>query len=453
MQSDEIARISADADWLAQKCRQAGLRSLASTVAGLITAGELPAGAQLPTIRDMASRLELSPVTVTSAWRRLREDGLIETNRRGGTVVLAQQPLASAGLLDASEGVSFDLSHGGPDPRLQPDLEQALLAGLRLSRTGETMRVAALACLIDAVAPTWPFRPEEWTTAGGGVEGMFLALESAASQSGTTVAIEQPTNPRNVEAIRALGLRALPVAWDAEGPSVADLRKAIGQGASVFLYQPRGHQPLGLSVSDARLEALADCLQQHRNVTIVEDDGLGPLSPGRAVSLGSRFPKRILHVRTYCKAYGVDLRVCVAAGAHGLVERFNRARTHGAGVTSRILQGALTHLVSSTAVERRIRSARQHYATRRRLLARALGEFGLTVGEGDGMGLWLPVPDETATLINLSAHGIIAGPGSRCRVDPTGSPHLWLTTSRLPENNRIIQGVAQIVASALSHPW
>ncbi|QRP43380.1 hypothetical protein [Amycolatopsis sp. FDAARGOS 1241] len=54
------------------------------------------------------------------------------------------------------------------------------------------------------------------------------------------------------------------------------------------------------------------------------------------------------------------------------------------------------------------------YAERRTALAEALGDDGVAADARDGLTLWIPVPDETRTLVTLAAHGVSAGAGTRC---------------------------------------
>lgn len=52
-----------------------------------VSSGHLPPGSQLPSVRDLAERLEISPVTVSNVFRTLRERELIETAPGRGTFV------------------------------------------------------------------------------------------------------------------------------------------------------------------------------------------------------------------------------------------------------------------------------------------------------------------------------------------------------------------------------
>ena len=63
-------------------------RQLADRLHAEIRSGVLPYGTQLPTVRDMAKKTELSPGTVQKTYDRLQELGDIEMTRRRGTFVV-----------------------------------------------------------------------------------------------------------------------------------------------------------------------------------------------------------------------------------------------------------------------------------------------------------------------------------------------------------------------------
>jgi DNA-binding transcriptional regulator YhcF (GntR family) len=58
----------------------------------LVRSGHLRPATPLPTIRQLAHDLGIAPGTVQRAYRELEAGGLVETRRRGGTVVI--EPLA-----------------------------------------------------------------------------------------------------------------------------------------------------------------------------------------------------------------------------------------------------------------------------------------------------------------------------------------------------------------------
>jgi len=58
-----------------------------SQVEVLVLSGQLQTGSVLPTIRQLAHDLGIAPGTVQRAYRELEAAGLVESRRRGGTVV------------------------------------------------------------------------------------------------------------------------------------------------------------------------------------------------------------------------------------------------------------------------------------------------------------------------------------------------------------------------------
>lgn len=67
-----------------------------------IASGELAPGEKLPAIRALAEQSGVNMMTVSKAYTLLKQEGLITTDRRGGTVV-AGQP-AGGGLGDEALG-------------------------------------------------------------------------------------------------------------------------------------------------------------------------------------------------------------------------------------------------------------------------------------------------------------------------------------------------------------
>lgn len=62
-------------------------RQVRDQVGALVAAGVLAPGSPLPTIRQLARDLGLSPGTVARAYRELEVAGVLSTARRHGTVV------------------------------------------------------------------------------------------------------------------------------------------------------------------------------------------------------------------------------------------------------------------------------------------------------------------------------------------------------------------------------
>ncbi len=105
----------------------------------LVREDRLAPGAFLPSVRQLASDLEINPNTVARAYGLLERDGILETARRRGTRIAPDAPARArqslAGRIeDAADRVIRETAHLGIDP---DDLVQALVRRLA-SSTGES---------------------------------------------------------------------------------------------------------------------------------------------------------------------------------------------------------------------------------------------------------------------------------------------------------------------------
>ncbi|MFT4122685.1 MAG: aminotransferase class I/II-fold pyridoxal phosphate-dependent enzyme [Microbacteriaceae bacterium] len=437
-------------EWLLERIPGRGAQDIGRGLESLILSGALAEGIQLPTIRALAQAAELSVGTVLTAWNHLRDRGLIDTRRRGGTVVRAPAA-ATAPRSETVDWSRYDLQQGAPDRALQPDLRPALLDSLTADNLNVFGREYMTERLRAAVVPGWPFRAEAWTTAGGGTEAVLLAT-AACAPPGSRVAVDEPVSPGFLDTLRDLRLTPVPVAGDEHGPRPDSLGEALAQGVAVFVLQPGAPFAPGGAPSAQRLGELAAVLgrAEHGDVLVVEDDSLGPLAAFEPPTLGDRLPDRVVRVRSYCKAYGIDVRTSVIGGPQRVVERAIALRSHGVGSNSRILQNTLAYLVGDAATAARVRTAAERYALRTRMLAEALGRQGLVVHAGPGsVVLWVEVADETDALVALASRGALVAGASRAYVARPARDMIRLSALQLPEDDEpLFARLAEAVAEA-----
>ncbi|GGH41754.1 aminotransferase class I/II-fold pyridoxal phosphate-dependent enzyme [Microbacterium album] len=416
---------------------------LAAEISELIRSGDLLHGARLPTIRSVADAVGVSVGTVAEAWATLRQEGLVETRRRGGTrIVGAERRSAFPGW------AGVDLLLCSPDTRLQPPLEPALLHALRQPGVNAWGREHMVGALQEQVAPLWPFAAEAWTSAGGGTEGLWLATR-AVIRPGRPIAIDEPAPPGFLATLAELGVEVIGIPVDDEGALPGALESALAAGAAAFLHQPGGPFSPRAVLSEARAQALADVLEGS-DAAIVEDDSLGLLSTAPVRTVGARLPHRTVRVLSFCKSFGLDLRTSVIGGARHLVDRAISARSGGVGSNSRILQHALAAMLRDEAALRTVEAAKERYALRRTLAVSALRDAGLTVRSGPGsLVAWVEVPDERATALALATRGIIVDVGATAFVSPQPVGLLRLSTAQLPEDPGLLDELAQLIARAV----
>ena len=73
------------ADHLANRITDRTARGIAAAVGRMISDGTLPVGERLPTVRELAKGLGVSPTTVSEAWQSLAAVGAIDARGRQGT--------------------------------------------------------------------------------------------------------------------------------------------------------------------------------------------------------------------------------------------------------------------------------------------------------------------------------------------------------------------------------
>lgn len=400
-------------------------RGIAGAVSRAIRAGDLAPGDRLPTVRDVAEELGISPATVSAAWQALRRTGVVVSRGRAGTFVKdtptawlspRQRSLVGAG----PDGLRLDLSRGTPDPTLLPDLGPALHRVSQRATTLTYQDEPVLPALRAELVRSWPYDAPALTVVDGATDGIARTLELLVSY-GDRVALESPGFPPFFDLVEALGGEVLPVEVDAEGVRPASLRAALDQRPVAVVLQPRAHNPTGVSMSAARAQRLAGLVRRARSEAwVIEDDHSGWISTMPDVTLATWLPERVVHVRSYSKSHGPDLRIAALSGPAALVDRLVARRMLGPAWTSRMLQTILLDLITSSRSLDEVGEARRQYFARQRTLVDTLAAEGMAMPQPDGINLWLPVADERAAMVHLAASGIRVAAGSAFLADPGG---------------------------------
>jgi DNA-binding transcriptional MocR family regulator len=438
-----------DASWLLAQISGRSAAEIYTEIATLIRDDTLPTGTRLPTIRDVARGASVSVGLIADAWGQLRDSGLIDTRRRGGTRVSERSPAAPVAAARFPGWSHVDLLLCSPDVSLQPSLSAALLSSLAQENLNAWGRDFMTNTLREAVEPHWPFPAEAWTTAGGGSEALLLAT-AAAAPNGGVVAVDEPVSPGYLDTLKDLGVTPIGVESDRSGPLPESLRAALTHNPTAFIYQPGGPFAVNHRPTQARVDELAAVLLAHeRALWVIEDDSVGPLASGDAPSMGHLLPDRVLRIRTYCKAYGTDLRTSVLGGSRTLIERSIYQRSHGIASNSRILQNALAYLITDAGTAAVVSEARSRYTSRKTALLESLAAAGVPAHSGpESLVVWIEVADETATLLALASQGISVGSGSKSFVTKPTPDLLRVSITQLPDAAEPIRQFAELIARA-----
>jgi DNA-binding transcriptional MocR family regulator len=434
---------------LVRDVRGLSSREVVELIAARVAAGDLPAGTQLPTIREFAASTGLGTSSVAKVWTSLVERGLVQTRRRGGTVVrppaVTWPRAAEPRVFDGWAGVDLNTAHPGPDQL--PDLHAALHRSLLEPETNSLQREPITELLRRACEADWPFAAQDWAAVGGAAEAMLLTTEAATEPKGL-VALEQPTTSGTIGNFRTLGYRILGVDADEHGPVPGSLADALRQGARTFVYQPAGTFTVHSMLTPQRLTELADVLSEYPDAWVLEEDILGPLNGAPPLSLGDVLPGRVVRLTSYCRAFGLDLRTTVLGGSRELIERVRRLRSHGILAQSRILQNAMAHLLLDADARAFVAAAAAGFAAKAEALTGALRRLDVAAATPPGgLVVWVPAENEDETLAELASRGVVLAPSSRTFVTPPDPALIRVATPQLPEDPALVSELARMLTA------
>ncbi len=409
-------------------------RGLAIAISRAVSDGSLQQGQRLAPIRTVARELGLSPSTVSAAWSLLIRSGTIHTDGRRGTVIARLRepgPRRYRLALNRTGEPRLDLSTGVPDPALLPDLRPALRRLPGAVSPGSYLDDPVLPELQDVLRADWPFGPERLTVLDGAMDALDL-LTASLVQFGDRVAVEHPCFPPLLDLLESVGAEVVAVDQDDDGPLPQSLTAALDQGVVAVYLQPRAQNPTGAALRPERAQLLAEALADSPAV-VIENDSAGAVAGADLISLDRWRPGRVVHIRSFSKSHGPDLRLAAVGGPASVLDPVIERRLLGQGWTSRVLQHLLLDLLTSPETIDQVGAARAVYAERRVLTTEALLAQGVPVSGRDGMNVWVPVADETAALLHLAAAGISASAGSPFAAKEGMAPHLRVTTALLRE--------------------
>src|SRR6266511_1521825 len=235
-----------------------GAREIAASVEAAVRAGRLVPGDSLPTVRDLAGELGVSPGTGAAAYAELRRRGLVVTAGRRGTRVRGRPPLPAHPVTPSRAGIS-DLGAGAPDPELLPALGPVLARLAPPARLyGEAPNLPELVELARGQLDRDGVPPGPVAVVSGALDGIERVLV-AHTRPGDRVAVEDPGYPPVFDLLATLDLTPEPVRLDRAGPARGALRRALEARAVALVVTPRAQNPTGatlgagpLGVEDAR---------------------------------------------------------------------------------------------------------------------------------------------------------------------------------------------------------
>lgn len=416
---------------------------IARAIAHLAARDEITAGQRLPTVRELALALGVSPSTVGEAWRTLAAQGILHTQGRRGTFLRRRTGEEPVRHFRHVIGVDprIDLSTGYPDPELLPDLRPFLhRLAEGASYEGYTER-AVDPELKECLRNFLPFRPQAMTLATDTL-ATLTELLPVLTRFGDRVVVGDAEFAPYLDLFERFGLECVAVPQDGDGLDVGAVASAVRSGVALVVLQPRVHNPTGVVMSRGRLEQIARICREN-DTWILETDHFGLLASSQPMSAATTAPEQTVHIRSFSKDLHPDLRVCIMTGPHEVVRRVQERRVGGSWlslINQRLLKAMLASDLPAT-----VSAYKAIYDDRRSAFVRALGDNGVAVISRDGFNVWVPVRSEDSALVYLASRGISAAPGAAFRPQPDMPAHIRVSIAQMREEHAAL---GELVANA-----
>lgn len=420
---------------------------LAAQIEALVRDGRIASDALLPPVRDLARALRVSPGTAAAAYKTLRLQGVVATDGRRGTRVLPRASAREYMETPAPAG-TVDLMVANPDPRLLPDLRRVFSAIRATSDSyGGAHVEPELLERMGAAFQADGIEASHLVVTSGAIATIYRALRACLA-AGDKVAVEDPGFNEHHASVRAHAMVPAPVAIDDEGMLPEALAAALRAGARAVILTPRLQSPTGAALTRGRAAALREVIAGHPGVMVLLDDFASMLADVPYHDCLGKHRERWLVVRSFNKAIAPDLRVAVAAADADTSDRLAREQWLADGWVSIYLQRVAAAALASRSVSSLLRRARQVYALRRSSLIEALARRGIAAHGTTGLNVWVPVPDEAATVRGLLGRGWCVRAGARYRM--RSAPAIRITVAELsPER---AEQLADALRSVLRAP-
>ncbi|WPN51629.1 PLP-dependent aminotransferase family protein [Pseudomonas sp. P9_2] len=381
---------------------RARYKLLVDTFAEAIRSGQMPAGARLPTHRQLAAEHGLALVTASRVYSELEAMGLVSGETGRGTFVreITLPPGQGSGQMTVAPGL-LDLNFNYPSLPGQAELLRTALRQLALSgdleallryqpHAGRVHERAAMArhllnrgLTVDA---------EQVLVVSGAQHGLAVTLMTLL-KPGDVIAVDALTYPGFKALAETLHLEIVAIPVTTAGPDLDHLHSLCRQRPVRAVYSmPTLHNPLGWVLSLEQRERLVAIARQH-NLMIVEDGAYAFLAEDAPAPLAALAPERTVYVGGLSKNVAAGLRIGFIAAPSAWVSRLERtimATTWSVpGVMSAI---AVAWLEDGTVAQ--LEAQKRADAQARQALAAQVLTGVRYVSHPSSYFLWLPLAEE-----------------------------------------------------------
>jgi DNA-binding transcriptional MocR family regulator len=429
-------------------------------VAEEIRKGGLRPGDRLPPQREFARRHGIANSTATRVYQELARRGLTVGEVGRGTFVRAASATTAPALTEpATTRIDLELNYPVV-PEQSALLAEGLAGLLRPDALAEALRpagTAALPAVQDSAvgilaAGGWRPDPSRILFSGNGRQAIAAAIATVVPP-GARLGVEELTYPVVKAIATRLGITLTPLPMDGEGliPEAIEEAHATAPLHAVYV-QPRLHNPLSLTMPEARAERMAAVL---RNLGIpAVEDAIWSFLHNERPPLAAHAPEQTILIDSLSKRVAPGLTLGFVVAPTALSAGINTTlRASGSAPTRFALEAAHRWQQDGT-VAALVEAKQREAAVRQRIAARHLNGFAVQSDPRSYHCWWrLPHPWRADTFVAAAArHGIGVVPAAAFTVGDNHAPNAVRLGLATPQPDALAQALATLAELARSAP-
>ncbi len=385
---------------------------------------EPPMGSRLPSVRELAKKLDVHSTTVRSAYNLLESEGLVISHVGKGTFVsrdLKTTPFFKFPLpiertlslcklhseMETLPSHAIDFFSFCPEVTdeglkdFSKALEQALDdADTDILSYHGTHGIVPLRQIISRYISSGnkEVKYDQVMITSGAQQALDLVIRCFVGQ-GDSVVATCPTYINLMGTLESIGARLIPIGMNSDNIDLESVERACQDPSARLIYiMPTFHNPTGITLDlETRLKLLS--INNKYRLPILEDDlenGLGyeGAPPPSLFSLDNS--KRTIQIGSFSKALFPGLRIGWIAGTKQALSRFLALKRFSDLETSAFPQFVLTKFLDSGLLEKHISRLKPQLKKKRDLILESLGKYmpegvNWTMPKG-GLSLWVEFP-------------------------------------------------------------
>jgi len=364
--------------------------ALAECLEADIERGVLAPGQKLPPQRVIADYLGINHSTVTRAYKRCEEKGLIRGVTGRGTFVSSYAGIPQHLLTDSADPAVIEMGMVLPLYEMNDRLEACLR---------ETYARVDYGTVLGYVPPEGHIKhrysaakwlrtfgldcpPEQIIVTTGSQSALAVALTSLFGK-GDRIIADEYTYTGLKSLANLLGIILIPVRTGDAGIDAAELEAACRREKAKGLYLiPDCHNPTTAVIGPAQRQEIARIVVDN-DLLLIEDGTFSFSVPDRLPPISSRIPEHSLYINGVSKALSTAFRIAYIAAPRRHLKQLIHSANHITRMASSLSAELVSLLLNSPEYDRIVAAKMEKIKERNRLVDEILRGYD-------------PVPSETA---------------------------------------------------------